>query len=69
VIYLNEPPWEPPHVHVYQGQDEVKIWLGQENNPPSLGRAYGMAPHDQQDALEAVRSNMPLLRRAWNDRH
>ncbi len=69
MIHLNEASWEPSHVHVYQGRDEVKIWLGDDNNPPSVARARGMAPYDQRDALEVVKDNLASLRKAWDDRH
>lgn len=68
VIHSNEPRGEPPHVHVYQGKDEVKIWLGGENSGPSIERARGMASYDQADALEVVRDNVASLRKAWDDR-
>jgi len=63
IIHTRELPFEPPHVHVRFGGDEVRIELNggtfMEQPPPGRRRSI----------LEAFRKNAAEIRRSWDRIH
>lgn len=64
VIYLRENDFEPPHVHVWVGNEDVcRIELNGEqfmDRPP---------PGDRRSILEAYRKHAELIRLEWDRLH
>lgn len=64
-IYLKD--HEPPHVHVFYGDGEVKIRLGDEQTHPSFERIWRMKDKDSVRALILVDKHKDRLLNAWRD--
>ena len=64
VVYTRENPFEPPHVHVWVGNEDVcRIELNSGrfmDEPP---------PGDYRKILEAYRAHADLIRKAWDGAH
>jgi hypothetical protein len=63
VIHTRELPFEPPHVHVSFGDDEIRIELvsGMFMEHPPEGK--------RRPLLEAFRRHADLIRKTWEDIH
>jgi len=63
VIYVREQPYEPPHVHVQFGGEEVRIDLnsGDLMDEPPAGKRRAI--------LEAYRKHARKIRKAWARYH
>jgi hypothetical protein len=63
-IYSNDHP--PPHVHVIQGNGELRIMLGDDDNDAYIEKILSpMKRTDARNALQAVRVNKKLLLEKW----
>ena len=51
------------HVHVQSTQGEAKFWL---EPRIELAQSYGLPPHEVNVALQLVRENEDVIRRAWH---
>jgi hypothetical protein len=52
------------HVHVQSSQGEAKFWM---EPRIELARSYGMSQSEVNEALQLIRENEDVIRRAWND--
>jgi hypothetical protein len=52
------------HVHVHSSQGEAKFWL---EPRIELARSYGLPQTEVNEALQLIRENEDVIRRAWND--
>jgi hypothetical protein len=73
-IYTND--HEPAHVHVFKGRKNdknrcnVKINIGNENEPPSIVKADAdMRNDDIKAAWKLVATNQEILFKKWNEIH
>jgi hypothetical protein len=73
-IYTND--HIPAHVHVFKGRKndtnkhEVKINIGNENEPPSIVKAHpDMKEDDIKAAWRLVADNQETLLKKWNEIH
>jgi hypothetical protein len=55
--------WEPPHIHVRKGGNEVKIWL----NDLSVAVNFGHPAQDLNEIVRCARENRITFMEAWND--
>lgn len=53
---------EPPHVHVFRGENEAKIWL----QPISVARNYGYHGPELNRIVKLTRKHQERLLEAWN---
>lgn len=67
VIWSNDYP--PPHVHVFLGDAEAKIALGEGAAHPRLVENWRMARRDVAIALKLVLDNRPRLLGQWSALH
>jgi hypothetical protein len=51
------------HVHVQSPQGEAKFWL---EPRIELAQSYGLPPHEVNAALQLVKENEDVIRRAWH---
>lgn len=68
VIRTNEPRYEPPHVHVFKAGQEVKISLGDDNEPPEIVGIW-MKDKDAAKALAIVADKQEYFLGVWRGRH
>lgn len=61
-FYSNEPPYEPPHIHVREGADEAKFWL---HPDVSLAVNRGFASHKLTRIQSLVRDHRAEFARRW----
>jgi hypothetical protein len=54
---------EPPHVHVFRGDNEAKIWL----EPVELEWNHGYNQRELNHILEIVRTNQVKLLEMWHE--
>jgi hypothetical protein len=54
---------EPPHVHVFRGENEAKIWL----EPVEVEWNYGFNRRDLNRVLELTRENQAKLLEMWHE--
>ena len=66
-IYLND--HIPAHVHVFKGNGQAKINLGNPNEPPALVQIWQMSNRDAVKALEIVKLHQTELRQRWEQIH
>ena len=52
------------HVHVHSSQGEAKFWI---EPRIELAQSYGMSQSEVNEALQLIRENEDVIRRAWND--
>ena len=52
------------HVHVQSPEGEAKFWLEPRIEP---AQSYGLPPHEINAALQLIRENEDVIRRAWHD--
>jgi hypothetical protein len=50
------------HVHVHSADGEAKFWL---EPKIELAQSYGLPPHEVSAALQLIRENEDVIRRAW----
>ncbi len=53
---------EPPHVHVFHGENEAKIWL----QPVNVARNYGYHRAELNRIFKLTRKHQERLLEAWN---
>jgi hypothetical protein len=51
------------HVHVQSTEGEAKFWLEPQIE---LSQSYGLPPHEINAALQLIRENEDVIRRAWH---
>ena len=51
------------HVHVQSAEGEAKFWL---EPRIELAQSYGLPPHEVNVALQLIRENEDVIRRAWH---
>ncbi len=68
VIRTNEPRFEPPHVHVIKAGEEVKIFLGNDDEAPKIVGIW-MRDRDAAKALTIVANKQAYFLRVWRGRH
>ena len=68
VIRTNEPRYEPPHVHVFKADEEVKIALGNDEKAPAIVRIW-MRERDARAALLIVANKQEYFLGAWRGIH
>jgi hypothetical protein len=51
------------HVYVQSPQGEAKFWLEPRSE---LAQSYGLPPHEVNAALQLVKENEDVIRRAWH---
>jgi hypothetical protein len=66
VIYLDD--HLPSHVHVFRAEEEVKISLGSDIEPPQILELRGK-PRTGVKALEIVMQHQTALLQAWENIH
>jgi len=52
------------HVHVQSSHGEAKFWL---EPRIEIARNYGLPQPEINEALQLIRENENVIRRAWND--
>jgi len=67
VIWLNDHP--PPHVHVFSGEAEAKIELGETDGYPRLIENRRMRRNDLAKALKCVFEHRSMLLQKWSEFH
>jgi hypothetical protein len=68
VIRTNEPRFEPPHVHVFKADGEVKITLGDGDELPEIICLW-MRDKDAENALLIAIDKQDYLLGAWRGIH
>ena len=69
VLYPGDREHTPPHVHVFHGDEEVKIALGDEETAPWIWEVMGMKKPDTRRALEIVEEHQQPFLEAWRKYH
>jgi hypothetical protein len=60
---------EPPHVHVFKGDGEVKISIGNNAEAPCFITVYGLTKQEARFAWNIVAEHQELLLAAWRKIH
>ena len=60
---------EPPHVHIFKGDGEAKIYLGNDDNAPHLAMIYGLTRQEARQSWELVAKHQKALLAAWRRIH
>lgn len=60
--FYSREPGEPPHVHVFHGDVEAKVWL----EPVALASSRGFSLKQIRDSIEIVRANRDYLLERWH---
>lgn len=68
VIHSNEPRFEPPHIHVFKAGEEVKIFLGSDDEAPQIVNIW-MKDKDAAKALAIVAEKQAYFLGIWRGRH
>jgi hypothetical protein len=55
--------WEPPHVHLYKGGKEAKVWL----HDLSVAVNLGYAARELNEIIRRTRDEKSAFLEAWND--
>lgn len=50
------------HIHVHSAEGEAKFWL---EPRIELAQSYGLPPHEVNVALQLIKENEDVIRRAW----
>lgn len=58
----------PPHVHIFKGNGEAKITIGN-NEPPHLVTIHNLSRQEVRQAWEIVANNQDILLTAWEKIH
>ena len=59
----------PPHVHVFNGDGEAKISIGNNGEPPRLITIHNLLRPEIRQAWEIVAKNQTALLNAWRKIH
>jgi hypothetical protein len=62
--YSNEPPNEPPHVHVERDNNKAKFWL---EDPVRFARNKGFAAHELTRIQSLVENHRAECLRKWHE--
>ena len=74
-LYIHTDDHTPAHVHVFKGRkndrnrSNVKINIGNEDEPPSIVKADSDMRHDIKAAWRLVADNQEILLNKWNEIH
>jgi len=60
---------EPPHVHVFRGNGEAKISIGNDKQAPQLQTIYGLTKQEARQAWEIVAEHQKIMLNAWRSIH
>jgi len=60
---------EPPHVHVFKGEGEAKINIGNDDEAPCLITIYGLTKQEVRQAWGMVAEHQGALLTAWRCIH
>lgn len=60
---------EPPHVHVFRGNGEAKISIGNNKQAPQLETIHGLTKREARQAWEIVAEHQIILLNAWRKIH
>jgi len=66
-FFANEHP--PPHVHVTSGNGAMKVFLGDEDTPPTICSAVGMKPGEIKMAFQIILANKVKFLAKWRHWH
>lgn len=69
VLYPGDKEHTPPHVHVFRGDDEVKIALGDEETAPWVWQVLEMRKPDVRRALAIVEEHQERFLEIWRTYH
>jgi hypothetical protein len=69
VLYPGDKEHTPPHVHVFRGDEEVKIALGDEETAPWIREVLGMKKPNAKRALEIVEEHQQRFLETWRKYH
>jgi len=60
---------EPPHVHVFKGDGEAKVSLGNGEQPPAFVTIYGLSRREAKFIWRVVAEHQDELLAAWEKIH
>lgn len=69
VLYPGDKEHTPPHVHIFYGDEEVKIALGDEDEAPWVWVVLGMRKPNVARALVLVEENQEAFLAHWRKYH
>ncbi len=69
VLYPGDKEHSPPHVHVFYGDEEVKIALGDEETAPWVWQVLEMRKPNARRALEIVEDHQERFLEIWRRYH
>jgi hypothetical protein len=69
VLYPGDKEHSPPHVHVFYGDEEVKIALGDANTPPRVYEVVRMRTPNIPRALDIVEDHQESFLARWRKYH
>ena len=62
-FFFSNEGYEPPHVHVQDGEKLAKLWL----EPVLLAASTGFAPHELTRVQALAAEHRDMLLEAWNE--
>lgn len=69
ILYPGDREHTPPHVHVFYGDEEIKIVLGDEETAPWISEVFGMRKPNAKRALRIVEEHQGSFLEAWRKYH
>lgn len=69
ILYPGDREHTPPHVHVFYGDEEVNIGLGDEDTAPWIREVLEMRKPNVRRALEIVEENQESFLAIWRKYH
>lgn len=69
VLYPGDKEHTPPHVHVFYGDEETKIALGDEDTAPWVWQVLEMRKPNVRRALAIVEEHQERFREIWRTYH
>ena len=69
VLYPGDKEHTPPHVHIFHGDPEVIIALGDEETAPWIREVMGMKKPDARRALQIVEEHQERFLETWRKYH
>ena len=67
MIYLND--HRPAHLHIFKGEGEVVIYIGNAKRPPNVRENMGMSRKDERAALIIVAEHQERFLAEWSKIH
>ena len=67
IIWPND--HEPPHVHVFKGDGEAKVSIGNGRKAPAIVAIYGMKKREAKFIWRSVAEHQEVLSAAWEKIH